>query len=349
MALPMRLAPFTGVYGLSFVFALFGTAIAWIALRRPRMALFAAGFSAVAGRFARTSGPQAPAIESLLPFSQMSLSATTGRRPEAQQLHQKLEILTLQAGLTAATSRTSSFGRRCRRRFTTSKTPQLRDRLRNVARFVKAPLIIGTVGQNDKKALSELGDSDLSDGRIARVDTTRSFWFRSASLFPSLLKAWSARSLRKSETSRPASVSRHSLSASRSSGRLSATSRRFRIWSGNSRRRGFGACEPDERRLFRHDSRARAAYEPRSHAGGRESPLDPSIHQRWLDRLDRSCGPGDPDAEADGRDVRSPAVLVCERNDSLFAVSATSSLGFALVAAGLFLVYSQLPSFSRGG
>ena len=39
MALPMRLAPFTGVYGLSFVFALFGTAIAWIALRRPRKAL----------------------------------------------------------------------------------------------------------------------------------------------------------------------------------------------------------------------------------------------------------------------------------------------------------------------
>ena len=39
MALPMRLAPFTGVYGLSFVFALFGTSVAWIALRRPRKPL----------------------------------------------------------------------------------------------------------------------------------------------------------------------------------------------------------------------------------------------------------------------------------------------------------------------
>ncbi|HEX2724565.1 MAG TPA: hypothetical protein VHN20_01955, partial [Beijerinckiaceae bacterium] len=36
MAIPMRLAPFTGVYGLSFVFAATGVALALIALRRPR-------------------------------------------------------------------------------------------------------------------------------------------------------------------------------------------------------------------------------------------------------------------------------------------------------------------------
>jgi apolipoprotein N-acyltransferase len=40
MAIPLRLAPFTGVYGLSFVFALMGTAVALVLLRRPRRELF---------------------------------------------------------------------------------------------------------------------------------------------------------------------------------------------------------------------------------------------------------------------------------------------------------------------
>jgi len=39
MPMALRLAPFTGVYGLSFVFALLGCAIALIALRRPRLQL----------------------------------------------------------------------------------------------------------------------------------------------------------------------------------------------------------------------------------------------------------------------------------------------------------------------
>jgi len=39
MPLPMRLAPITGVYGLSFVYAMLGGAVALIALRRPRRQL----------------------------------------------------------------------------------------------------------------------------------------------------------------------------------------------------------------------------------------------------------------------------------------------------------------------
>lgn len=39
MPLPMRLAPVTGVYGLSFVFAMLGCAVAVVALRRPRREL----------------------------------------------------------------------------------------------------------------------------------------------------------------------------------------------------------------------------------------------------------------------------------------------------------------------
>ena len=39
MPIALRLAPFAGVYGLSFVFAMLGCAIALIALRRPRLQL----------------------------------------------------------------------------------------------------------------------------------------------------------------------------------------------------------------------------------------------------------------------------------------------------------------------
>ena len=39
MAIPLRLAPFTGVYGLSFVFAMMATALALAVLRRPRREL----------------------------------------------------------------------------------------------------------------------------------------------------------------------------------------------------------------------------------------------------------------------------------------------------------------------
>jgi apolipoprotein N-acyltransferase len=39
MGLPMRLAPYTGVYGLSFVFAIMGAAMALAILRRPRLHL----------------------------------------------------------------------------------------------------------------------------------------------------------------------------------------------------------------------------------------------------------------------------------------------------------------------
>lgn len=39
MAAPMRLAPFLGVYGLSFVFAMIAAALAGVALRRPRLEL----------------------------------------------------------------------------------------------------------------------------------------------------------------------------------------------------------------------------------------------------------------------------------------------------------------------
>jgi apolipoprotein N-acyltransferase len=151
MALPMRLAPFTGVYGLSFLFALFGTAIAWVALRRPRkdlLPLVVVLALAVLPELPVTQKPSNLAVTVQPNIAERD----NWTQPEALQLHQKLEILTLQAGLSAPRPDVVLWPEMPAPVYY-YEDAGLRDRLRNVARFVKAPLIIGTVGQNDRKAL----------------------------------------------------------------------------------------------------------------------------------------------------------------------------------------------------
>jgi len=150
MALPMRLAPFTGVYGLSFLFAVFGTAIAWIALRRPRIALSPLVLAPLLVVLPELPAPQRP-DRSAVTVQPNVTERDNWTEPEAQQLHQKLEVLTLQAGLHPPAPDVALWPEMPAPVYYFEDT-QLRDRLRNVARFVKAPLIIGTVGQNDKKA-----------------------------------------------------------------------------------------------------------------------------------------------------------------------------------------------------
>ncbi|MFN7920873.1 MAG: apolipoprotein N-acyltransferase [Bryobacteraceae bacterium] len=55
MGIPLRLAPYTGVYGLSFVFAMLGAAVAVVVLRRPRFELAPA--AVLAGLFALPAIP----------------------------------------------------------------------------------------------------------------------------------------------------------------------------------------------------------------------------------------------------------------------------------------------------
>ncbi len=66
MPLPMRLAPITGVYGLSFLFALLGGAIAWIALQRPRRELAWVALALATILLPARPRPEAPSQTALL-------------------------------------------------------------------------------------------------------------------------------------------------------------------------------------------------------------------------------------------------------------------------------------------
>jgi apolipoprotein N-acyltransferase len=150
MALPMRLAPFTGVYGLSFLFAMFGTAIAWIALKRPRIALFPLVLAPLLVLLPELPAPERP-VRAAVTVQPNIAERDDWTQEQARQLHQTLEILTLQAGLSPSPPDVVLWPEMPAPVYY-FEDAALRDRLQNVARFVKAPLIIGTVGQNDKKA-----------------------------------------------------------------------------------------------------------------------------------------------------------------------------------------------------
>ena len=145
MAVPMRLAPLTGVYGF----------LSCLRFSEPPLH----GLRCE-GRESRLSGLRycwSLLLPSLPNPAQPTRSAVTVQpnieerdnwtSPEAQALHQRLGSLSLQSGLTPRRDPISSCGRRCLPRCTTSKTPPCATRLQNLARFVRAPLIAGTVGQ----------------------------------------------------------------------------------------------------------------------------------------------------------------------------------------------------------
>jgi apolipoprotein N-acyltransferase len=80
MGLPMRLAPFTGVWGLSFVFAAMGTALALVWLRRPRLELAPAAIVLVV--FALPALPPPQRGEATAVLVQPNISQTADWTPE---------------------------------------------------------------------------------------------------------------------------------------------------------------------------------------------------------------------------------------------------------------------------
>lgn len=163
MALPMRLAPVTGVYGLSFLFALFGTVIAWIVLRRPRIQLLPLALVPILLILPDLPAPQQPSRTAITVQPNVA-ERDNWTQPEAQQLHQRLEILTLQVGIKSASDVVLWPEMPAPVYYFEDTT--LRERLRNLARFVRAPLIIGTVGQNDKKAFLNSAIQISPDGEL---------------------------------------------------------------------------------------------------------------------------------------------------------------------------------------
>jgi apolipoprotein N-acyltransferase len=164
MALPMRLAPYTGVYGLSFIFAMFGTAIAWIALRRQRKSLIWLCFVFVLAVLPSLPPPTKPDRTAVTVQPDVD-ERENWTQPEAQQLHQRLEVLSLQAGLSDPRPDFVLWPELPAPVYY-FEDALLRDRLHNLARFVRAPMIVGTVGQTGNGGILNSAIQISADGQL---------------------------------------------------------------------------------------------------------------------------------------------------------------------------------------
>lgn len=165
MALPMRLAPFTGVYGLSFMFALFGTAIAWIALRRPRKRLVWLALVLLLAVLPSLPEPAQPTNIAVVVQPNVE-ERDNWTQDEAQQLHRRLEVLSLQAGLSAPRPNMVLWPEMPAPVYYFEDTA-LRERLHNLARFLRTPIVAGTVGQTGKGGILNSAIEISPDGRLA--------------------------------------------------------------------------------------------------------------------------------------------------------------------------------------
>jgi apolipoprotein N-acyltransferase len=152
MALPMRLAPFTGVYGLSFMFAMFGTAVAWMLLRRSRRELLylllPLGLLFMPGLPAQES-PTAAAV-SVQPNIGERDDWTTERGWETQK---RMEYLSLEQALAPGKPRAPLIlWPEVPAPVYYLEDPPFRARLNTMARTAQAHVILGTVAYTERGA-----------------------------------------------------------------------------------------------------------------------------------------------------------------------------------------------------
>jgi apolipoprotein N-acyltransferase len=150
MDLPMRLAPFLGVYGLSFAFAMMSSAIVFVILRRKRVELLWGAVVVLMYLFpvlpqARRGTESAIAVQPNLPEEK------DWTRAEVDDMQRHLAFLSLQAAL-------SGNGARARLVLWPEAPaplyyyddPAFRERLTELARATGANLLIGTVAHTVK-------------------------------------------------------------------------------------------------------------------------------------------------------------------------------------------------------
>jgi apolipoprotein N-acyltransferase len=99
MSMLSRLAPFTGVYGLSFAFAMMAVAVALVALRRPRVELAPLAVLLLLAALPKLPEPQRGTEAAVL--VQPNISETAEWTPEwVARMRDRLETLSLRAALT---------------------------------------------------------------------------------------------------------------------------------------------------------------------------------------------------------------------------------------------------------
>ncbi|MEJ7607572.1 MAG: apolipoprotein N-acyltransferase, partial [Bryobacteraceae bacterium] len=149
MGWPMRLAPYTGAYGLSYVFALLGTATAWAMLGRSRRELIFLAQLLVMPALPALPAPQPP------PQSAVAVQPNIGERDDwtaesVQALHNKLDFLSLASALDSKQSGTDLI------LWPEIPAPvyyydhaPLRDKVQMLARLTRSHILMGTVAHSE--------------------------------------------------------------------------------------------------------------------------------------------------------------------------------------------------------
>lgn len=152
MGVPMRLAPWTGVYGLSFLFAMFGTAVAWALLQRSRKELRWLAVAIVLMLLPSLPAPQRPGRTAV------SVQPNIPERDDwderlARATHQQMEFLSVQPVLDKNGPRPDLilWPEVPAPVYYFEDTP-FRERVNNLARLAGAHVLIGTVAHNEKGA-----------------------------------------------------------------------------------------------------------------------------------------------------------------------------------------------------
>jgi apolipoprotein N-acyltransferase len=150
MGIPMRLAPFVGVYGLSFLFAVMSVAIALVVLKRPRLEL--AWVLMLPAVYLLPALPEATRPTASAVVLQPNLpEEKEWHQDEVEDMQRRLEYLSLQSALAA--------GQRRPEVILWPEVPaplyydadaRFRDRINSLARVTRSAVLFGTVARTAK-------------------------------------------------------------------------------------------------------------------------------------------------------------------------------------------------------
>jgi apolipoprotein N-acyltransferase len=149
MGVPMRLAPVTGVYGLSFLFAMMGAALTLIVLRRPRLQLAPVALALILPLLPQLPPPQ-PSSSTAVAV-QPNIEESDEWTPEmVARLNQSLEYLSLKRAL--GTRPRLILWPEMPAPVYYYDDPPLRERVAQIARLTGAHVLMGTVARNERQA-----------------------------------------------------------------------------------------------------------------------------------------------------------------------------------------------------
>ncbi len=150
MSVPMRLAPVTGVYGLSFLFVMMSVAIALVLLRRPRIQLL--WMAALPAAFLLPALPESDrAAESAVSVQPNIDESRQWTRPEVDALDHRLAILSLQSALAPdAKPPRMILWPEVPAPIYWDTDPLLREQITGLAHATRAHVLFGTVGHTAK-------------------------------------------------------------------------------------------------------------------------------------------------------------------------------------------------------